>query len=54
MPRAGLGRARYRHRTRICCLMVFRGHHRPVMAPGRHADLFFLDEVVAPAAGPRP
>ncbi|OLS51250.1 hypothetical protein [Rhodovulum sulfidophilum] len=49
-----LGRARWRHKAWICCLTEFRGHHRPIMAPGRYTELFFLDEAVALAAGHRP
>lgn len=49
-----LGQARWRHRAWICCLLSFKGRHRPVMAPGRYTELFFLDEAVALAAGHRP
>ncbi|WP_092775669.1 hypothetical protein [Actinokineospora terrae] len=38
----------------ITCELEFRGRHRPVMAPGRYTELFFLDEAVALAAGHRP
>ncbi|TDX32599.1 hypothetical protein [Rhodovulum visakhapatnamense] len=49
-----LGRARWRHKAWICCLLQFRGRHRPVMTPGRYTELFFLDEAVALSAGHRP
>jgi hypothetical protein len=38
----------------IACLLEFKGRHRPVMAPSRYTELFFLDEAVALAAGHRP
>ena len=37
----------------ICCLLSFKGRHRPVMGRG-YTELFFLDEVTALAAGHRP
>lgn len=43
-----------RGRRWICCLTAFRGRRRPLMAPGRYTELFFLDEAVALAAGHRP
>lgn len=49
-----LGRARWRHRRWVCCLLDFRGRRRAVMAPGRYTELFFLDEATALAAGHRP
>ncbi len=49
-----LGRARWRSRAWICCLLSFKDRHRPIMAPGRYTELFFLDEAVALAAGHRP
>ena len=49
-----LGRARWRSRAWICCLLSFKDRRRPVMAPGRYTELFFLDEAVALAAGHRP
>ncbi|PTW47042.1 hypothetical protein [Rhodovulum kholense] len=49
-----LGRARWRHKAWICCLLQFRDRHRAVMTPGRYTELFFLDEAVALAAGHRP
>ncbi|MBM7776574.1 hypothetical protein JOD54_006778 [Actinokineospora baliensis] len=38
----------------ITCELTFRGRRRPVMAPGKYTELFFLDEAVALAAGHRP
>jgi hypothetical protein len=38
----------------IACVTEFRGRWRPVMAPGRWTELFFLDEATAFAAGHRP
>lgn len=38
----------------IVCLLEFKGRRRPVMAPGRYTELFFLDEATALAAGHRP
>ena len=38
----------------VTCLLAFRGRHRPVMAPNRYTELFFLDEATALAAGHRP
>jgi hypothetical protein len=38
----------------ISCVTEFRGRWRPVMAPGRWTELFFLDEATALAAGHRP
>src|SRR5215213_2819224 len=38
----------------ISCVLEFRGRKRPVMAPGRYTELFFLDEATALAAGHRP
>lgn len=50
-----LGVARWRHRNWVCCLLSFKGRHRPVMQPGPHyTELFFHDEAVALAAGHRP
>jgi len=49
-----LGRARWRHPHWITCLTAFKGRKRPLMAPGRYTELFFLDEAVASAAGHRP
>jgi hypothetical protein len=38
----------------IACATEFRGRWRPIMAPGRWTELFFLDEATALAAGHRP
>jgi hypothetical protein len=39
----------------ITCLLQFKGRRRrPLMAPGRYTELFFLDEATALAAGHRP
>jgi hypothetical protein len=39
----------------IACQLEFRGRHRrPLMAPGKFTELFFLDEATALAAGHRP
>jgi hypothetical protein len=38
----------------ISCVTEFRGRRRPVMAPKRWTELFFLDEATALAAGHRP
>jgi hypothetical protein len=49
-----LGRARWRHKHWIVCVLEFGGRRRRVMAPRRYTELFFLDEAVALAAGHRP
>ncbi|MEN8196903.1 MAG: hypothetical protein ABFS30_10385 [Pseudomonadota bacterium] len=49
-----LGKARWRHRNWITCLLDFKGRRRDVMSPRRYTELFFLDEAVALAAGHRP
>lgn len=49
-----LGTARWRSRLWIICRTSFKDRRRPVMAPGRYTELFFLDEAVALAAGHRP
>ncbi len=38
----------------ITCVLEFKGWWRPVMAPGKFTELFFLDEATALAAGHRP
>ena len=48
-----LGRARWRSRAWICCVLEFRGRKRQVMGEG-YTELFFLDEATAMAAGHRP
>ncbi len=52
--RKRLGRARWRHKHWIVCVLAFRGRWRRVMEPRRYTELFFLDEAVALAAGHRP
>ncbi len=42
------------YRAWVTCWLEFRGRHRPVMAPNRYTELFFLDEATALAAGHRP
>lgn len=49
-----LGPARWKHRNWVCCVLAFKGRRRPLMAPRRYTELFFLDEAVALAAGHRP
>jgi len=38
----------------LICLLDFKGRRRPVMAPDRYTELFFLDEATAFSAGHRP
>jgi hypothetical protein len=52
--RKRLGRARWRHKHWIVCMLEFKGRRRRVMEPRRYTELFFLDEAVALAAGHRP
>lgn len=49
-----LGSARWRHPHWIACALRYKDWRRPIMAPGRWTELFFLDEAVALAAGHRP
>ncbi len=49
-----LGRARWRHKAWLICLLDFKGRRRRIMQPRRYTELFFLDEAVALAAGHRP
>src|SRR5688500_15168681 len=49
-----LGRARWRHKSWVTCLLSFKDRRREVMAPRRYTELFFCDEAVALAAGHRP
>jgi hypothetical protein len=49
-----LGRARWKGRMWITCVLEFRGRRRTVMAPSQYTHLFFLDEPTALAAGHRP
>jgi len=38
----------------VICVLSFKDRHRTLMSPGRHTELFFLDEATAMAAGHRP
>jgi hypothetical protein len=49
-----LGRARWRSPAWITCRLAWKGWRRPIMAPGRWTELFFLDEATSFAAGHRP
>ena len=49
-----LGPTRWRHPHWVTCVLAFKGRRRPIMAPHRYTELFFLDEAVALAAGHRP
>jgi len=49
-----LGRARWRHKNWVMCVLTFKGRRRNLMTPKRYTELFFLDEAVALAAGHRP
>lgn len=49
-----LGTSRWTHQAWVTCLLRFKGRKRPLMAPGRYTELFFLDEAAALAAGHRP
>jgi hypothetical protein len=52
---SGRIRRRYAGKRWIACRLEFRGlRRRPLMAPGRFTELFFLDEATALAAGHRP
>lgn len=44
----------FRLKAWITCQLEFKGRKRPVMAPDRWTELFFLDEATALAAGHRP
>jgi hypothetical protein len=44
----------FKHRAWITCSLEFKGRKRPVMAPDRWTELFFIDEATAFAAGHRP
>lgn len=51
----GAIRRPYSTRRWIACRLSFKGRRRrPLMAPGRYTELFFLDEATALAAGHRP
>jgi hypothetical protein len=49
-----LGTKRWHSKQWICCVLAFKGRRRPVMAPNRYTELFFLDEATALSAGHRP
>ena len=49
-----LGRARWKHKAWVTCVLQHKDWHRDVMTPGAYTELFFLDEAVALAAGHRP
>ncbi len=49
-----LGRARWKHKAWVTCVLKHKDWHRAVMMPGAYTELFFLDEAVALAAGHRP
>ena len=49
-----LTKKRWVNRHWIACVLKFNERHREVMSPRRYTELFFLDEVVALAAGHRP
>ncbi|MHA6326137.1 hypothetical protein [Roseivivax sp. CAU 1753] len=49
-----LGRARWRGKAWISCVLDFKGRQRRVMTPRSYTELFFSDEAVALAAGHRP
>ncbi len=49
-----LGKARWRHKAWVTCVLSFKGRHRALMRPHNYTELFFLDEAVAFAAGHRP
>src|SRR5579862_3813004 len=52
---SGTIRRPYSTKRWIACQLRFRGRRRrPLMAPGRFTELFFLDEATALAAGHRP
>jgi len=54
LPDRTLGRARWRSKQWIICVLAFKGRHREVMAANRYTELFFHDEPTALAAGHRP
>jgi hypothetical protein len=52
---SGEVRRRYNGKRWIACQLRFKGRRRrPLLAPGRFTELFFLDEATALAAGHRP
>lgn len=44
----------FRGKAWITCVLAFKGRKRPIMAPNRWTELFFLDEATAFSAGHRP
>lgn len=42
------------HQNWVTCVLSFKDRKRPLMAPGRYTELFFLDEATSFAAGHRP
>lgn len=44
----------FRLKAWIACVLEFKGRRRPIMAPNRWTELFFLDEATALSAGHRP
>jgi hypothetical protein len=44
----------FRLKAWITCALSFKGRKRPIMAPNRWTELFFLDEATAFSAGHRP
>ncbi len=44
----------FRLKAWITCVLEFKGRRRPIMAPNRWTELFFLDEATAFSAGHRP
>lgn len=53
-PERRIGKALWKHKAWIICVLEWKGWHRTVMSPGAYTELFFLDEAVALAAGHRP
>lgn len=53
LPDRTLGRARWKSRAWIICVLEFNGWHREVMGAG-YTEVFFVDEATALAAGHRP
>ena len=49
-----LGRARWKHKAWVTCVLKHKDWHRKILQPGHYTELFFLDEAVALAAGHRP
>lgn len=47
-------RKTHAHQNWVTCALSFKGRKRPLMAPGRYTELFFLDEATSFAAGHRP